>query len=84
MTESTALREFEVGSYSELSRRPNPSGLVILEVPALEGMLPFLEKDAGRRFTPDEIEECRQKHPSIALPEVEARKMMEARALRKT
>ena len=84
MTETTApLHESETGTFGQLSQRPNPKGLVILQVPAFEDMLPFLEQRAGRKLTPEEIEEHRQRHPAIVVPREVAAKMQATRAARK-
>ncbi len=76
------LRENEVGPFGELSKRPNPAGLAILQVPPFESMLPFIEQQIGRRLSKDEVETERSKAPSIVVTQEVARKMSAARAAR--
>ncbi len=67
MTDSIPLRAGDVGSYGELIRRPNPDALDIVTVPTFENMLPFLEQQAGRALTSEEVENARLRAPSIVL-----------------
>lgn len=73
----------EVGSYGELTSRPNPSGLVVLTVPDFETMLPFIEKERGHKLSVDDIKAEHQRAPSIVLTKEQAEKMAAARARRK-
>ena len=77
------LRENEVGVYGQLASRPNPNGLVILPVPAVEDMLPFLEKNAGHELTAEEIEAQRQKAPSLVVSKEVAEKILAGRTSRR-
>lgn len=61
------LRPNEVGKYGDLAARPNPLGLVILNVPSFEAMLPHIAQNLGRALTPEEIEAERLKAPSIVV-----------------
>jgi hypothetical protein len=84
MPESTEpLRENEVGPYGELSKRPNPAGLAILQVPPFESMLPFIEQRLGRKLSADEVEIERAKAASIVVTQEAAQKMAAARAARR-
>ena len=78
------LRENEVGAFGELSKRPNPLGLAILQVPPFESTLPFIEQRIGRKLSPEEIEVERAKAPSIVVSQDAAQKMAAARAARRT
>jgi hypothetical protein len=75
---SKPLREWEVGTFGELSRRSNPEGLVIVTVPDFEEMLPLLTQRAGRQFTADEIEAERHKASSMVMTLAAAEKMKAA------
>ena len=77
------LRENEVGPFGELSQRPNPAGLAILQIPPFESMLPFIEKRLGRKLSANEVEIERAKAPSIVMTQEAARKMAAARAARR-
>jgi len=72
----------EVGSYGELSARPNPDGLVVLTIPPFEAMLPFIAQRLGRDPTPSEIEAERSKAPSMVVTSDVADRMAVARAQR--
>lgn len=76
------LREGEVGPLGELSKRPNPGGLALLQIPPFEAVLPFLEKKAGRKFTLEEIEIERAKAPAMVVSKDVEQKMASARAAR--
>jgi hypothetical protein len=77
---SDPIRENEVGAFGELSARPNPDGLIVLQVPPFEQMIPYLEQREGRKLTAEEIEQHRQQAPSIVLSREAAEKMGDARA----
>lgn len=73
----------EVGSYGDLTSRPNPNGLVVLTVPDFHVMLPFIEKERGHKLSAEEIETEHQRAPSIVLTKEQAEKMAASRATRK-
>jgi hypothetical protein len=77
------LRENDVGGFGELSKRPNPLGLAILQVPSFEAMLPFIEQRMGRKLSAEEIEAERAKAPSIVVSQEAAHKMAAVRAARR-
>jgi hypothetical protein len=79
---SDPIRENEVGPFGELSARPNPDGLVVLQVPPFEQMLLHLEQREGLKLTPEEVEQHRRQAPSIVVSRDVAEKMAEARASR--
>jgi hypothetical protein len=76
------LRENEVGTFGELSLRPNPDNLVILPVPPVEDFLPSLRQQIGRDLTQQEIEVQRHKSPSIVVNKSVAERMLAERAAR--
>jgi len=83
MTDSIQpLQLNEVGSYGDLSARPNPNGWVVLTIPPFETMLPFIAQRLGRDLTPSEIEEERNKAPSMVVTSDVADRMAVARAQR--
>ena len=83
MTDSMQpLQLNEVGSYGDLSARPNPDGLVVLTIPPFEVMLPFIAQQLGRDLTPSEIEAERSKAPSMVVTSDVAARMAAARAQR--
>ncbi|MAT70782.1 MAG: hypothetical protein CMJ58_14805 [Planctomycetaceae bacterium] len=69
------LRESQVGVFSELSRLPNPNGLVLVFVPRFEEVVALQEDRLGRDLDEAEIEDLRESAAVIALPPelVEAR-----------
>lgn len=73
----------EVGSYGDLTSRPNPNGLVVLTVPDFDAMVPFIEQERGHKLSADEIKVEHQRAPSIVLTKEQAEKMAAARAKRK-
>ncbi|MCC7292979.1 MAG: hypothetical protein IT449_13035 [Phycisphaerales bacterium] len=77
VTTSGPLTKGEVGTFGELSARPNPLGLVVLQVPALEDLLPFLEAKLGRKLTDAELAEHNDRAPSMAV-EAEVANHMQA------
>ena len=77
------LKENDVGPFGELSARPNPSGLAILQIPPFEAMLPFIEQRAGRKLSAEEVEAERAKAPAIVVSQDAAKKMAAARAARR-
>jgi hypothetical protein len=74
------LKLNEVGSYADLITRPNPEGLVVVTVPPIESMLPFIAKQRGRELTPDEIEVERKRAPSIVVTKDAAQRIAAGRA----
>ncbi len=69
------LRENETGAFGELAKRPNPDNLVILPVPAVEDMLPFLQQRLGRELTAEDIElQAPQKHLQLLSTNLPLRK----------
>lgn len=77
------LTEGEVGTFGELSAQPNPPGLVVLQVPALEDMLPFLEAKVGRKLTEAELAEHHSCAPSMAVRAEVANRMQASRRARR-
>jgi hypothetical protein len=76
------LRENEVGTFGELSQRPNPDNLVILPVPPVEDFLPSARQQLGRDLTAQEIEIQHRKSPSIVVNKGVADKILAERAAR--
>lgn len=74
------LRENEGGAFGDLAARPNPHGLVILQVPVFEDVLPFIENDLGRKLSPEEVEIQRRKAPALVVSKEVADKMLASRA----
>jgi hypothetical protein len=73
------LRLNEVGGFRDLSARPNPSGFIVLTVPPFETMLPFFERQLGRRLTDAEIVAKRASAPSIVVTAEKPAQMSTAR-----
>jgi hypothetical protein len=83
MTDSIEpLRENETGAYGKLAARPNPDQLVIMPIPPVEDLLPFLEQRLGRKLSAEEIEIERRKAPSIVVTKTAAEKIQAERAKR--
>jgi hypothetical protein len=66
------LRVCDAGPFGVLSKRPNPDGLTVVTYPLFELVLPHLEKRAGRKLTPAEVEAELALAPSVALTRDEA------------
>lgn len=76
------LRENDVGTFGELSQRPNPNNLVILNVPPIEDLLQTLRQQLGRDLTPQELEVQRHKSPCIVVNKAVAERMAKERTAR--
>jgi hypothetical protein len=76
------LREQEIGPFGELSKRANPGGCGILQIPPFESLLRFLEKKAGRKLTLEEIEIERAAAPAMVVSKDAEPRMALARAAR--
>jgi len=76
------LRESQVGVYGELSRLPNPKGLVLVFVPSFEDAKRLSEERLGRVMNDDELESLKQKSAVIALPPEMADKLSQIKAAR--
>jgi len=79
---SERLRENEVGTFGDLTQRPNPDALIILPVPPIENLIPALQQHLGRELTPEELEIQRRKAPSIVVTKEAAEKIMAEQAHR--
>ena len=77
------LREHDVGTFGELSQRPNPEGFVIVSIPALDEILPHLQQQLGRELTPEEIERQHRKSVAMAMSPEAAEKFKAERMERK-
>ncbi len=79
---SEPLQDSEAGSVGELARRPNPDGLVIWPVPAIEALIAARQQALGRELTADEIDVQRSKVPAIVVTKEVADRLMVERARR--
>ena len=70
------IRQNEVGTYGDLMSRPNPDGLVVVTAPDFDLLIPMIEKNRGRKLTQIEIEQERQRAPSIVLTKEQAEKLI--------
>jgi hypothetical protein len=67
--EPGSLQLYEVGKWSELRSRSNPSGLGLIPVPALSAILFAKEKEKGSPLTEAEVVAIRDDSAVIALPD---------------
>lgn len=68
----------DVGTYAEMSVRPNPKHYTIQAVPSLAAILLSVEKKKGIPLTRPEVETLRDKMSVMAVP-VDAAKEVEAK-----
>ncbi len=79
MAGSTApINELEVGSYAEISSRPNPNHLTIGFIPSLAAILLSVEKKKGLPLTQREVEAVRD-HASVFVSNSGAAKAVDER-----
>jgi acyl carrier protein len=76
------LRESQVGAFGDLSKLPNPHGLVLVFVPSFEELTQIQEQLVGRELDDPEIESLRQKAAVIALPQEMAEKLKQQKSER--
>jgi hypothetical protein len=60
------LKEFEVGSYSEIAARPNPKKLLLVPIPSLAATLLAAQTKKGSPLTKAEVELIRDKATVVA------------------
>ena len=76
------LNEAEVGSFGELSKKPNPKRYVLVFVPDLETVTKLSEQKWGRPISEEERDQIKTKAVVIALPRDAAEKFEQERAKR--
>ena len=76
------LRESQVGAFAELSKLPNPNGLVLVFVPSFEELTQIQEQRLGRDLDDAETEALLQKATVIALPQEMAAKLKQQKSER--
>ncbi|HWE92464.1 MAG TPA: hypothetical protein VG269_00700 [Tepidisphaeraceae bacterium] len=77
-SENQPLNLHETGAFGALTRKPNPSALVVVTYPLFELMLPILERRAGRKLTQDEIQSELAQAPAVALAKEDAEEYLAA------
>ncbi len=73
------LNKHDVGSYSELSKKPNPHGFVLVPFLPPPVLLKMAEHDAGRELTAEEAEVVKQNAVVTAFPPDQAEAIMRKR-----
>ncbi len=76
------LNEAQVGSFGELSKKPNPNGYVLVFVPSLETLVAQSEQQLGRPISEEERYQLKAKAVVIALPPASAEKVKQEQAKR--
>ena len=76
------LRESQVGAFGDLSKLPNPIGLVLVFNPSIEELTQIQEQRLGRVLDDAQIEALRQKAAVIALPQEMAEKLKQQKSAR--
>ena len=84
VTDDGTLRESQVGTFDELTKRPNPEGLVLVFVPSFEELIQLQQQHLGRELDDTEIETLRQKAAVIALRQEMAEKLKQQKSDRDT
>ncbi|WP_149135102.1 hypothetical protein [Cupriavidus campinensis] len=72
------LSAMDVGTYAEISARPNPKHYAIQAIPSLAAVLLSVEKKKGRPLTRPEVEALRDKMSVMVVP-ADAAKEVEAK-----
>lgn len=75
----TDLAFGDVGSYEELSLKPNPENLILVYVPGIDALLERAKKLKGADLSPEEESRIRAKATVIASPKEVAEKTIEQR-----
>jgi acyl carrier protein len=76
------LHESQVGAFGELTKLPNPNGLVLVFIPGFDELTQIQEQRLGRTLDDAEIEALRQKAAVIALPQEMAQKLKQQKSER--
>lgn len=71
-----SLRESQVGTYGDLSKLQNPSGLVLVFVPSFQELVKISEDRLGRTMDEGEREALRRNAAVIALPAEKANEFL--------
>ncbi|MBX3427314.1 MAG: acyl carrier protein [Pirellulales bacterium] len=82
VTDDGTLRESQVGAFGDLSKLPNPNGLMLVFVPSFEELTQIQAQRLGRELDDTEIEALRQKAAVIALPQEMAEKLKQQKSER--
>jgi len=61
------LREGQVGTFGELSRKKNPKGYVLVFLPSLDVLVAHDEQQRGRKLSEEELVELKEKSVVMAL-----------------
>jgi acyl carrier protein len=74
------LRESQVGPFGELSKLPNPNGVVLIFIPSFEELILLQEQRLGRELDDGEIDALRETAAVIALPREMAEKLKQQKS----